>query len=203
MPRPACNSSWPQAIFEHAPSVPRSSRQGRARRRAGRLRSRADRPRARRCAPGRRRSCGKGHAARRPHPFGRPAREGDSRDFRRRNGRARSSSRKSSGSTTRRWTCCSPERGRSPTPRVRVAFVGHNPGLGELAVDACRIRRAFGAAPPGVEISDLRRRCARFPRPALGRRRARIRAAGSLSHAVGTRGRYRLTLCPNRPAPPK
>ena len=54
---------------------------------------------------------------------------------------------------TRPATCCFSERAALPDSRVRVAFVGHNPGLGDLAASL---------AGSGAH-SDLRRMAAKFP----------------------------------------
>ena len=58
-----------------------------------------------------------------------------------------------------------PEPGRSPNSRVRVAFVGHNPGLGELAATL---------AGSGAH-SELRRLASKYPTCAVAALDFRVR----------------------------
>ena len=154
---PACQSISPHAIFADAPIVSHSSRQGSAVRRARRLRANADRSRPRRRPAGRGGAGRPPHAARRSCPFRRGASQGDGRDFRRRvaaRSRARRGSRRS---TTRPQTMLFARARALSNAHARVGLVGHNPGLGELAVALA----GSGAQP------ELRHLAAKYPTGAV------------------------------------
>ncbi len=118
-----------------------------------RLRARADRARPGRRAPCRGSPRGARHAPRHSHSFGRAAHQADGGDLRLRVAAARRSFRKrprlydaTQGMLFARARALS-------DAQASVGFVGHNPGIGELAVSLA----GFGAYP------ELRRMAAKYP----------------------------------------